>query len=360
MLPIVQRFPEERLVVVEATHGACVLVVWVHQVLGLTVLVKLYRDHGQRQYRFGEGPEQVIIHVGSIEEKLGKQMNTPHPVTLLSTSEGSRLFSLKTDIDDDPIESASRGPLSGYCKRVLRHVVGYQLQNEALIKELSLVAIAYAMLIAEHLHVRSNTAEGFFNNLSIKPFDEEFTSDPLMPCKISAQNIMEAAAVLFDDRKIKRTRVEEYVALNRSIPIYSFDQPRRTIYAILKELKSSSEGFSWRELNSTAIQISILILACAQISNKEACGGFPICEDIHIITQSSLFGKVTRWNGRDSIGIHEMTAFESIATLILRERLPKSQEHSICLLSSVGWSMFVSTFGDADPSFTGKTCKPPP
>ena len=60
MLQSVQRFPEERLVIIEVNNGAAVLTVWAHHVLGLSVLVRTYEDNQAREERFGEPPEQVF------------------------------------------------------------------------------------------------------------------------------------------------------------------------------------------------------------------------------------------------------------------------------------------------------------
>lgn len=183
-LPLLQRFPEEQLVVVETSHGTCALMVWVHQVLGLTVLVKLYRGDRQQQYRFGEGPEQVIIDVRSQYEYLserGKPLSRYHTVTLLSTTDGSRLFALKAEPDDEDINAACKGPLRGYCKRVLLQAVGYKLMSEALIKELSLVATAFAMLIARHLHLALPVFPEASLMTGSRTADPQVTTDNL-PC----------------------------------------------------------------------------------------------------------------------------------------------------------------------------------
>lgn len=166
---------------------------------------------------------------------------------------------------------------------------------------------------------------------------------------------MEAANTLFEDRRVNHTRIDEYVALYSSTSLQSIDQPPRTILTILNELKSSNEDSTWSQLNLTAVHISILILACAHISNKDACGDFPISENITTVGQSSLYRAVAAWNGNMPIGSHATTAFKIMALVVLREPLPTAQEGIICLLSSRGWSMFLTTFGDADPSFTGNS-----
>jgi hypothetical protein len=66
-----------------------------------------------------------------------------------------------------------------------------------------------------------------------------------------------------------------------------------------------------------------------------------------------LFSNIKAWKGKSAISIAASAWFEVIV-MMLGERLAATSLSEVCLVSNRGWSVFVNTFGEADPYFTGK------
>jgi hypothetical protein len=118
LLSSVQKFPEERILLIQTNRVACILVVWAHHVPGLSVLVRLHGDWNQKDTRFGPSPEQVIVDV---KEHIDPQKATdelirrPPSVILLST-DGSTLFGLTEEPDGKHIDGTFRGQAKRYMR----------------------------------------------------------------------------------------------------------------------------------------------------------------------------------------------------------------------------------------------------
>jgi rhodanese-related sulfurtransferase len=61
MLPFAQILPKDRLIIIICDSGVCLLAVWAHYLLGLTVLIRTYIRSIYKEVRFGSGREQVLI-----------------------------------------------------------------------------------------------------------------------------------------------------------------------------------------------------------------------------------------------------------------------------------------------------------
>jgi hypothetical protein len=59
MLHSIQRFPEERLVVIEVNHGAPVLIVWAHHVLGLSILLRTHEGGQPHESDLAVSPNRL-------------------------------------------------------------------------------------------------------------------------------------------------------------------------------------------------------------------------------------------------------------------------------------------------------------
>ena len=102
------------------------------------------------------------------------------------------------------------------------------------------------------------------------------------------------------------------------------------------------------------MQLSILLLAFAHVSDLDACHDLPLCEIAGLLAKSALSMSVSAWDGKAPICIKEDVWFEIIGLLMVGHAQDNVQLEETCLLSSRGWSVFVSTFGDSDPYFTRK------
>ena len=379
MLPSVQRFPDDRMVIVEVSYGSAVLTVWAHHIFGLSTLVRIHEDGETIEARFGDAPEQVLIDVRRHLEQSGpsgEPVMREHSVTLLSTKDGDKL-TLKAEPDDEYIDGTLRGPLRGYAKRLFnRNKLNTQHPN--LTKELALVTTAFSALYSQHLQVAAvNESPGAFrdrwsgnhseessepadgsgtrNTLNDLTFVEDVQSEPqtIMPVDVPIDNLLMAARMLFDDPKLKSNQVQTYVDIFQNQPLNSIRIPLGTISAILNTLSTSERDSWWSFVRLTTIMMIIMTFAFAHVPKLEKCSDLPLYEDHSVLGESTLSMKLLNWDGHSDIRIEAETSFEAICCLMLGQSSSLDLSQA-ALLSHKGWSVFLSSFGDADPGQKGK------
>jgi hypothetical protein len=145
MLPLVQHFPEDRLIDLRTKYGICSIVVWAHSILGLSVSVRLNSSARGDTYRFGPSPATVFID--TYERSQGPS------VTLLSASDKRKLFTISSVPDDENIDATLKGPARGYGSRIFDRVVALEDGREKLINEMALITTAFSICISRHLSI---------------------------------------------------------------------------------------------------------------------------------------------------------------------------------------------------------------
>lgn len=105
----------------------------------------------------------------------------------------------------------------------------------------------------------------------------------------------------------------------------------------------------WSKLLSTARYLGIVILAFANVRDLELASGLPLCTSIELLRKHVLAQELLEWNGKHSLCIPEDTWFQAIGLLIAGHKMDIDFD-STCLISDRGWSLYLSTFGDSDPT----------
>jgi hypothetical protein len=347
MLPLVQHFPEDRLIDLRTKYGVCSIVVWAHSILGLSVSVRLNSSARGETYRFGPSPATVFID--TYERSQGPS------ITLLSASDKRKLFTISPQLDDENIDATFKGPARGYGSRIFDRTIALEDGREKLINEMALITTAFAICISRHLSIAiaPDSSKRYANNsatFSDADVASEDTTTYHLEYGVLERSICKAADLLFYDRKLNKKALNDYVMKYADRALCSLEKPPQSISTIIEDWPRN-EGI-WSDLCFTATQLGVLILAFTHVANLEDCSDFPICEHQQLLSNSELLRNVARWDGSSPLRIYHDVWFATVALLIVGQT-GKTDLQATSLISERGWSMYMSTFGDSDPSYTG-------
>lgn len=370
MLHSVQRFPEERLVIIETNNGAAVLTVWAHHVLGLSVLVRTYKDNEAHEERFGESPEQVVIDVRRhIEQSglAGEPTTREDSITLLSIKDGNKL-TLKAEPDDEYIDGTFRGPLRGFAKRqlVARQEVA---RNPSLGREMALITAAMAFLICRNLRVAACNEDYTFEDHS-KNMMEPGVTNPFasgspseddstrsgwstnMPVVVDEEQLLSTCQMLFDDQSIEQYQVNEYISLFRYQPLTALPVPIGTVQSVLSKDGLTDIESTWSYLRLSATLLSVALCGFASVGRLDRAAKLPLYDDSSILSDSALAMKIMGWDGNSPLYIESDASFEIVSHLMLGEYSDVDMSET-ALVSTKGWSVYLGSLGDEDPAAKG-------
>ncbi|KAI0175891.1 hypothetical protein GGR52DRAFT_334574 [Hypoxylon sp. FL1284] len=330
MLASVQRFPEERMLLIETTQGVCVLVAWAHHVLGLSVLVRRVVDGQMRTDVFGDEREQVIIEqVESWRE---------YPVTLL-LSDGSHLFKLQAD-PDDYIDSTYRVPARGSGARLLRRDVGRLCGSESEIQK-------------EGMLLSAAIASKFWGKLRVV-LDDHNEPPPVnsLSHSIPKSYLYEATRFLFDVEEISVEDIDVYCrCLKRS----HLDTPHRDLYRKMKFMprkmrtvleRTKDAQKSWARLVDTCSELSMRIFAFAHVTNLSQCDELGIIEG----TQLRFRTRFKSWESINTLSVNPRECMGIMIQLMTGSTSDIASIKRTSLVSVGGWSVFMSSMTESDPS----------
>lgn len=349
MFPLVQNLPEDRMISINTSipAGTCSLVVWAHHVLGLTVVVK---RSSQVEKQFGDGVSHIIIalqderlsYTGNISELEIAQPS----ITLLSVPEKETLITLKPEPDEVGIDAVFTQSAAGYGRKILESVCGSKEQN-SLVHELTLLAIAFAAIISQLLSPKPRSS---FADTS----GDDLHEAENLKCTISEQDLMFAARFLFDDPKLDIKSIRCHILMfSRKALDRNLEMPA-TISIILGQLNLPSQKdqrATWDRMLETVRYLSVVILAFASVRDLKDCAELPLCHSLQVLSRHDLIIQMNHWDGKSRVWIPEDTWFLVLVQLLVGDKATVDPE-STCLISRHGWSVYLSTFGDADPSFT--------
>jgi hypothetical protein len=378
MLPLVQHFPEERLIHLETDRGVCSIITWAHNILGLPILVRLHDSGEIVEYHFGSS-EVIIIDVRSNVQESFLPSGEPTmrhslpTITLLESSGKERLFTMVEEPDEDVIDATFKTPACGYGSKIFNAEVSLEDGRERVITEMAHIATAFAICISKVLSVSSNgapsTASAAVGALSgtvsegVDVEDDRSVRDEacsLLPYEVSKTHIYEAATLLFDGLKLTRKKVDQYVVKYSERPMSELPIPE-VISAMIQgwpergaRMPSEAAGSAteWPRFRQIAMQLSTLILAFAHVTDLHAASGLPLCQFPHLLSGTDLLKQIATWDGSKPLQIKSDVWFEVIVQLTIGHTTETSFE-TTSLISARGWSIFLNTFGDADPSYIG-------
>jgi hypothetical protein len=367
MFPLVQSLPQDRIVHIrlpeisedkDATDSViCFFVVWTHQVLDLTVIVRRIKTNSSKKktMRFGQGSiDQVIIEeVPSCDE----------PGITLLDSLGENLLAIKPepDIEALPIGSISRVPAKGWGNAIILESLTndpacVNAEEKAVIEELQIITSAFSQIIARHL---------FHDDFDRLPFDGAHPSSSSdfrnqtanIPLHVGQCELLKASRFLFDNPHLSQRAVDSYLSHYSSRPLND-DLPLPTTFQSSSRRRGLSDrkiADGWNILCRELLGCSIYIIAFAHVLNLEDCenlmfSGAAASE----IAEHGLSKQLEDWDGRHNLYIGDGAWLQAIAVPLLgqRTRIWNLPWDRVCLVSDRGWSAWIPTFGDEDPAYT--------
>src|SRR5579871_4735759 len=249
MMPLVQHFPEDRLVYIETPSGVCNIVTWAHIILGLSVVVHVETATDSKEYRFGTPNEQIIISC--------PQAVVPS-ITLMSATTKESLFKIVQEPDEDEIDATAKTSARGYATRAFDKLVPTESGRENVIIEMAFVTTAFAICVSRSLHY----ARPMKTQETLEDEERKF-----MKYNVPDSAIHEAASLLFDINKLNHRKLEDYVSLYTNLSIYQQEPIPRPITLLVRDWKAKDDV--WPYLCLTASQLCILILAFAHVINLD-------------------------------------------------------------------------------------------
>jgi hypothetical protein len=319
MLPMVQTLPSDRMIHIEGRDGICITVVWAHHVLGLTVLVKTAEG---KEICFGNGEEQVYIDASTWIPS----------IALFDCSGESRdtLFFIKPDIDQVPIDTCFKTPVKGYGKIELRDACRYNSSEAAITQDLIAVILAIALIV----HSKLTSHNGRFRLGH--------------PMRASERRVVEAARIFFDEPNIDEKIAWPYINSYRNQSLKASLRPPLSIEIMMKEETPNHHGDIWGGLLYVSRNLAIILLALAHVDNLLQCQDLPIGSFGQIGPQK-IVEALEEWDGQTPLTVEDGTWFE-LLTLLVVGHGPTPEINYLSLISGHGWSIYMTSFSDADPA----------
>jgi hypothetical protein len=296
------------------------------------------------------------------------------------------LFTIKPDCDDLPLEGLFKAPINGYGRVALEFKLHGHPNIANLISDLVHLSTAMAFRFVEHLEMKSRAnlhavdyQEGEYSSggLTSNDNDLDAADDPnasknrpggspdaqdnegsgdirAKASSIDRNRVIAAFNLLFNAGDIELHQVEEYERLYAKSPL-NFDMCalgglRRLLDNLYKDRDEVADKL-FRDLIPTIRYLTVLICALAHVCDLKSASGLPLCTTLQVLEELHLAKELLFWNGKRIIFLPEDSCFDAIALLMLggsREIDP----YSTGLVCSRGWSVYLSTFADTDPSFT--------
>ena len=366
---LLQKLPEDRMVVIytSVSAGACSLIVWAHQVLGLTVVVKQSgRSNEVYEETFGDGPSQVVIDLRDQYVTLnGAVLEAKLPsIVYLSVSEKEDevLVTLRPEPDDVEIDAVYTQIAEGYGTKILEYECRNLDSKTALVGELTMLSVAFAAIISQQLYPKPRSAFAADGSLHLwangnVSSDDNFNEDS--NCTVSKSDVIGAAQFLFCETKLNMKSVTSHLTMYKGNPLNKELPIPQAISLILESvLPDKPPDYLekiWYFMLEKVRYLAVVILTFAFVRDLGSCKQLPLTHAIEVLSRHHLILRMNQWNGTSPIWIPEDTWFLVLAELLLGHKA-SIEPQKTCLVSQRGWSIFLSTFGDADPSFTDAGC----
>ena len=308
-LPAVQRFPEKYFLAIHTQAGITSLVVWIHNVLGLTV--ELQSDHDVA--KFGKEVPRVSIDCRHHNCRLTDE------VTLLNEAKDVA-FKAATDPQDDPIlEPNCRHTLEGFGLQYLEFLT----EDESIAQEL---VLRFMKLFLE----KAGATSGLENTMIISG------SKSGLYCP-SRERYLAAARVLFPIYEISESGLAKLddVQARAGVEWYYDKSCPKTF--------EPNEGLVTMSLHRSR-PLFDLLLAVSRINNLDECRLVPL-------NVRGMKKPMTK-PSRDASYMIPMTmkqAFEILANLLLDQFAKPEELGRAVIVSCMGWSLCLGSILHQDP-----------
>ena len=307
-LPIVQRFPESHFLSLGTVEGVSTIVIWAHQVLGLTVEVR----SENYSVKFGNGPARVQINRGSFDSRPQDE------VTLLSETQEVIFHASPDWIDDPQLEPANLHPMEGYGSKIVESYFDDQAVRRLLVVRIMRSCIQIIQEVSD------------YQNQS----RVDVTNNYIVPTK---ERIMNIGRILFPAYGILSSDVEvieDEVCLARAD--WDSDDVRQITMPFRMESRSHQRMAKY--VRVIFRRLCVIILALTRIRNIEDCGKAPLSTNMLPKTEMKTVRFTT---------VKE--AFALLALLFLGKAPDQHDIDRAVVISHRGWSLCISSIRASDP-----------
>lgn len=331
----VQSLPDDRWVHIIARDGYATVVVWAHHVLGLNVTVQA----GREATRFGQGREHILFELVASQSP----GETAPTICLLDANadEDADIFRLSTDeASDVPLNDDIRAPAYGYGRICLERELGSNQQS--LVRELAHKAVAYAWNAFQRFARRPPS-------YSVPLWrDHDCTEDPLW----TRNRILEAGRFLFAGLTLDEEMYNFWVEDPEKDPWTGEDGV--TVWTLEQWLKaqygrSLDSLVSLKDLSILMGSLTTIVGAFSMLPDLESCGELPLRLYSRYLREFALKDVMDMWTLAPDAR-RELPSFNTLARLLLGSRGKDSRKlESAALVSSHGWSIYLTSIGLKDP-----------
>jgi hypothetical protein len=179
------------------------------------------------------------------------------------------------------------------------------------------------------------------------------------PLRIDQTQIFQAFSLLMgmNERDVITEKCHQYASYYSGARFEDIKDPPTSIRSILEEWDMAEAGLPfedpWASLRETAVEQAVLILAFANVSGADGYGDLPLYYlEWGLIGDSEFMNRVKEWDGKKDLLVEQRSWFRTIASFMHCESDIFEMDNT-ALVSSSGWSLYVSTLGSLDPSHIG-------
>ena len=357
MFPMVQTLPNDRFIHIQipvsdgGQSGTCALIVWAHHVLDLTVLVIVRGRDGSltRDFRFGASDlEQVLIEEVAADNEAS--------LTILD-SHKEHLLTIKPVPYEDIalIGTIRKAPARGWGNTLfsdyLRGNHNFRADCVAIVSDMRIVTTAFAFLVAKHL----------FKDIGpTGHMTAERKAMYLLAYSVDEERLLEASRFLFDSPHIYREEVENFVAQYKSKALNHNLLRPASLAACSKKNQSRPDrettlAHEWSSLCDYARRVATFLIALAHVTNLEDREDLMFARaDLWEMRAHSVVQQLEDWTGETALYVEDESWLSALAVPLISH-----QDHvfdlpwdKICLVSDKGWSVWIATLGNTDPTYT--------
>lgn len=394
MFPFARSLPEARLVYIKCFSGVCVLVVWAHKVMGLTVIVTTQEGTHLKTTMFGRGGPKVIIedHASSP----GMRHMAPS-ITMLQIPDKEELFVFKSEVDEHEMQGDLKHPLEGYGSFLLQWHSGNAKNRRNVLRLFEILCTSMAILICRDLDQVSRA-----NLLLDQPRESGSISDMSLPDPVyvdpraqqsgddrrehidasspafgerqhnkrgggdfgrtDEDRIIAAAESLFI-RNLNRSHIQDYLRKYAETPYNYMLLPESEIEKQLFVDFDHDRGRAERyfgEFIPILRYLSILILATAHIIDLKAAAKLPLSCSIERLSSHLLADELHAWkaSGLQALGHSLQWAEDAWLQVFALLTVGSEREYDMkatALVSSRGWSVYSISLAGSDPGYIGQS-----
>lgn len=358
---LVQRFPDDR-ITVSNEIGSITLIVWAHYVLELNVMVT---GKVQTPIIFGKDSEIHVTIQWTKEnaDEAGELLFTQledHPgpeIRLLDPNMSVVLKSFPEDDNRRPIEGEDRHILCGWGKVYLERLINTNLittYTDPIYKDAVNFITALAIHVSDRLSRGKTSSEmSEFDFIPEDPVSDTLVDSELNLISLEYWRILGSARMIFHGITVDDKVVDAHIHYLKQAVLTENDLPN-SFDAFLKKVRQGmSRSSPAYRLFLQMKHLARVVLLFAYVADVESCAQMPLrltCEYGNLGPQIAKICKHP--DAKATVTYNDI--FDGICDLLFNKNGDVDNQLrrplSLFLGSDFGWSVFLSTRGDRDPT----------